>query len=86
LLDLLNFLIEDLGLFPLVAILIIILVIFGVIDAGDLVGIELGAMLEDVQAEGGGIRGRRVLEDKDKEDIKALLTSLLEEKLDLDEY
>ena len=44
---------------------------------------NLGAMWEDIQAEG-GIRGRRILEDK--EDIKALFVSLLEEKLDLDEY
>ena len=57
--------------------------IFGVIDAGDLVGMNLGAMLEGIQAEG-GIRGRRILEDE--EDLKALFVSILEEKLDLDEY
>ena len=44
---------------------------------------NLGAMLEGIQAEG-GIRGRRILEDE--EDLKALFVSILEEKLDLDEY
>ena len=47
-------------------------------------GIDLRAMLEDIQANEGGIRGRRILEDK--EDLKALFVNLLEEKLDLDEY
>ena len=40
-------------------------------------------MLEGIQAED-GIHGRRILEDK--EDLKALIISLLEEKIDLDEY
>ena len=63
----------------LIAVLIILLsLLFGNPD-----GMNLGAMLEDIQV-GDGIRGRRILEDK--EDIKALFVSILEKKLDLDEY
>jgi len=62
----------------LIAVLIVLLPLLN----GNPDSMNLGAMLEEIQAEG-GIHGRRILEDK--EDLKALLTSLLEEKLDLDE-
>ena len=62
-------------------VLLILAIFFVILQDSD--GSMLGAMLEGIQAEG-GIRGRRILEDK--EDLKALFVSLLEEKLDLDEY
>jgi len=47
-------------------------------------GIKLEEVMETILKDEGGIHGRRVLENK--EDIKTLLISLLEEKLDLGEY
>ena len=58
-----------------------LLIILMILQDSD--GSMLGALLEGIQVRD-GIRGRRILEDK--EDLKALFVSLLEEKMDLDEY
>ena len=64
-------------------VLLILAIFFVILQDSD--GSMLGALLEGIQAKG-GIHGRRILEDKDKENLKALFVSLLEEKMDMDEY